>query len=251
MTVTPGGSRSACTGKRQRPLPTGFWLGTVSALARHVLLTVPWATLLAGCATGTVLVAVLGETSRTPLDQDTVRLTFLPVVAALAFVARSPSPVLAETAPLPTWIIPAAQTLLAVPAVAITCLIQLLIMTTTIPAGAGHPPAIYPLIAQLTGWCAIGVAVAAACGRSRYSDLGGAVAAPLALAAIALTWVTPGLKDALALPPATPQTATIAWYILANGALAIAVAGMRDGWHRYTRPCSRLAHQKLSWPRLE
>jgi hypothetical protein len=187
--------------------------------------------LLAGCATGTVLLAVLGQTSRTPLDQGTVRLTFLPAVAALAFAPRAPSQALAQTAPLPAWVTPAAQMVLAVPGVAITCWIQLMIMTSTIPAG-GHPPAIYPLIAQLTGWCAIGVAVAVACDRSRYSDLGGAVAAPLALAAIALAWVTPGLKDALAFPPATPQTATIAWYILATVALASAVAGMRDRWHR-------------------
>jgi hypothetical protein len=202
-----------------------------------VFLTVPWATLLAGCATGTVLLAVLGQTSRTPLDQDTVRITFLPAVVALAFVPRPPSQALAETAPLPTWVTPAAQTLLAVPPVAITCWVQLMIMTTSIPVRAAHPPAIYPLIAQLTGWCAIGVAVAAACGRSRYADLSGALAAPLALAAIALAWVTPGLKDALAFPPATSQTATIAWYIVATSALAIAVAGMRDGWHRYTRAC--------------
>ena len=125
-----------------------------------------------------------------------------------------------------------------------------MIMTTTMPAGAGHPAAIYQLVAQFTGWCAIGVAVATACDRSRYSDLGGAVAGPLTLVAIALTWVTPGLKDALALPPATPETATIAWYILATGALALAVVGMRDRWHRYTRPCPRFrVTRRLTWPR--
>jgi hypothetical protein len=226
-------------GKGQDPRPAGFWPGALSALARHLVLSVPWATLLAGCATGTGLLAVLGVTSRTPLDQGTVRLTFLPAVAAMAFVPRSPSPALAGTAPLPAWVIPAAQTLLAVPVLAITCWAQLMIMTTTVPAGAGHPAAIYPLIAQFTGWCAIGVAVATACDRSRYYDLGGAIAAPLALAAIALAWVTPGLKDVFSLPPATAQTATIAWYILATSALALAVVAMRDRWHRYTRPCPR------------
>jgi hypothetical protein len=229
------GTDERCARKRQRPRPTGFWPGTASALARHLLLTVPWATLLAGCATGTVLLAVLGGTSGTPLDEGTVRLTLLPAVAALVFVPRTPSQALAQTTPLPAWVAPAAQTLMAVPAVAITLLAQLMIMTRTIPAGRGHPPAIYPLVAQLTGWCAIGVAVAAVSDRSRYSDLGGAVAAPAALGAIALAWVTPGLKDALAVPPATAQTATVAWYILAAGALGIAVAGMRDGWHRCTR----------------
>jgi hypothetical protein len=231
----PGTASTDMTGagERQRPRPAWFWLRTVPALARHVLQTVPWATLLAGCAAGTVLLGLLGETSRTPLDQGTVRLTFLPVVAAVAFVPRVPSHALTGTAPLPGWVTSAAQTFLAVPVVAITCWIQLVIMTTTLPPGAGHPPAIYPLIAQLTGWCAIGVAAAAACDRSRYSDLGGAVAAPLALGAIAVAWVTPGLKDALALPPAAPQTATIAWYGVTTAAFAVTVAGMRDRWHRY------------------
>ena len=87
-------------GKGQ-PRPAGFWPGALSALTRHLLLSVPWATLLAGCATGTVLLAVLGVTSRTPLDEGTVRLTFLPAVAAMAFVPRNPSPALAGTAPLP------------------------------------------------------------------------------------------------------------------------------------------------------
>lgn len=220
-------------GSRERPRPAGFWPGTASALSRHLLVSVPWATLLAGCATGTVLLALLGATSRTALDQGTVRLTFLPAVAAVAFVPRTPSPALAGAVPLPAWVPAATLTLLAVPAMAITCWAQLMIMASTVPVGAGHPPAIYPLVAQFSGWCAIGVAIAAVCDRTRYSDLGGAIAAPLALGAIALAWVTPGLKDALALPPATPRTATIAWSILATGALAIAAAGMRDRWHRY------------------
>ena len=192
--------------------------------------------MLAGCVTGTALLALLGETSHTPLDQDAVRITFLPAIVALAFVPRTPFQALNQTAPLPGWVTPAAQTLLAAPVVAITCWAQLLIMARTIPAGAGHPPAIYPLIAQLAGWSTLGVAAAAVCNRSRYSDLGGAIAAPVTLAAIALAWVTPGLKDALAFPPATPQTAAIAWYSLATGALAVTLAGMRDRWYRYTRP---------------
>ena len=231
-------------GASERQHPRHVAPRALSALARHVSLTVPWATLLAGCATGTVVLATLGMTSRTPLDQGTVRLTFLPTVVALAFVVRTPTRALAQAAPVPTWVAPAAQTLLAAPAVAITCWAQLLIMASTFPAHAGHPPAIYPLVAELTGWCAIGVAVAAACDRSRYSDLGGAIAGPLALVAIVVASVTPCLKDLLAFPPAMPETATIAWYIFATGALAVAVAAMRDRWHRYgwprARPCTAM-----------
>jgi hypothetical protein len=218
---------------RDPPRPSRFWPHTVSALARHVLRTVPWATLLAGSATGTALLAVLDETSRTPLGQGSVRLTFLPAVAALAFVPRTHTQALAQAAPLPTWVIPAAQSFLAIPVVAVTCWAQLLIMTSTIPASVGHAPAVYPLVAQFTGWCAIAVAAAAVCERSRYSDLGGAVAAPVTLVVVALAWVTPGLKDGLALPLAAPVTATIAWCSVATGALAVTIAGMRDRWHRH------------------
>ena len=223
--------------ERRHRYPVGA--GTLAALARHVSLTLPWATLLAGCATGTVVLAVLALTSRTPLDQGTVRLTFLPAVASLAFVVRTPSQVLAQAAPLPAWVPPAVRTLLAVPAVAITGWAQLLIMASTFPTGAGRPPAIYPLVAQLTGWCAIVVAIAAICDRSRYSDVGGAMAGPLALVVIALAWVGPGLKDLLAFPPAAPKTAAIAWYTFATGALVVAVAAMRDPWRRYRLPRAR------------
>jgi hypothetical protein len=233
ITITRMGPTDGARPHRRAPR---FWPRALLALAPHVLRTVPWATLLAACSIGTVLLALLAQTSHTPLDQDTVRLSFLPAVAALAFVPRPPSQALAGTAPVPGWVIPAAQTLLAVPVIAITCWAQLVIMTSTVPAGAGHPPAIYPLVAQFTGWSTLGVAAAAVCSRSRYSDLGGAIAAPVALVAIALAWVTPGVKDALAVPPATPETATIAWCSLAAGALALAAAGMRDRWHRYTRP---------------
>ena len=77
------------------------------------------------------------------------------------------------------------------------------------------------------------MAAAAVCDRSRYSDLGGAVAAPVALLLAALAWVTPGVKDGLAVPPAAPATATIAWYGVAIVAVAVGIVGMRDRWRRY------------------
>ena len=87
---------------------------------------------------------------------------------------------------------PAGHVLLAAPVLAVTCWAQLRIMAHTIPPHAlGHPPAVYPLIAQLTGWCAVTVAAAACVDRSRYADLGGAIAAPVSFAAIALAWYAP------------------------------------------------------------
>jgi hypothetical protein len=68
----------------------------------------------------------------------------------------------------------------AAPVLAITCWVQLRIMAHTIPAHAvSHLPAVFPVIAQLTGWCAVTVAAAACTDRSRYADLGGAAAAPV------------------------------------------------------------------------
>jgi hypothetical protein len=106
----------------------------------------------------------------------------------------------------------------------------------TIPSRAlGHPPAVYPVLAQLTGWCLLAVAAAACVDRSRYADLGGAVAAPASFAAIALAWYAPVSSRFLVEPPATAHGVTIAWSAIATAALALSCAAMRDPWHRYAR----------------
>jgi hypothetical protein len=102
-----------------------------------------------------------------------------------------------------------------------------------------HLPAVYPLLAQLTGWCALAVAAAACCDRSRYADLGGAVAAPVSLAIIALAWYSPGINRLLVTPPATARAATLAWYAITAAALALTCVAMRDRWQRYTRVLHR------------
>ena len=155
----------------------------------------PWATLLTGCLAGTVFLAILAHVagaSGWPLDQGSVRLAFLPAIAALAFVPRAPFRPLTQATPVPAWVAPAGHLLLAAPILAVTCWAQLRIMAHTVPPHAlGHPPAVYPLIAQLTGWCAVTVAAAACVDRSRYADLGGAIAVPVSFAAIALAWYAP------------------------------------------------------------
>jgi hypothetical protein len=208
-------------------------------VARHAIMTTPWPTLTAGCLTGTAVLALLAYfagTSHTPLNQTTVRLTLLPAVAALIFVPHTPLRPLAQTTPLPTSIPSATQVILAVPVLVFTSWVQLVIMAHTHPTIARHHlAAIYPLIAQLTGWAAIALAIAAGCDRSRYADLTGAIAAPITLAVIAFCWFTPGVEDLLVTGPATPRTATAAWYSIAAASLAITVAALRDTWHRYTR----------------
>jgi hypothetical protein len=208
-------------------------------VARHASTTTPWATLTAGCAAGTAVLALLAYfagTSHAPLDQTTVRLTLLPAIAALTFVPHTPLRPLTQTAPLPTSIASATQIVLALPALVVTSWVQLVIMAHTHPAVARHHlAAIYPLIAQLIGWAAIALAIAACCDRTRYADLTGAIAAPITLAVIAFAWFTPGVKDLLVTGPATPRTATIAWYSITAASLAITAAALRDTWHRYTR----------------
>jgi hypothetical protein len=103
------------------------------------------------------------------------------------------------------------------------------------PHTVGHPPAAYPVIAQFAGWCAITVAGAACVDRSRYADLGGAVAAPVSFAAIALAWYAPVTSRILTGPPATALGVTTAWYAIAAAALTLTCTAMADRWHRYSR----------------
>ena len=223
-------------------------LRALPLLARPITQTMPWVTLLAGCLAGTAYLAILAHVAKTSgwlLDQGNVRLAFLPAVAALAFVSRVPFRSLTQATPVPAWVAPAGHLLLAAPILAVTCWAQLRIMAHTIPPHIlGHPPAVYPLIAQLTGWCAVTVAAAACAGRSRYADLGGAIAAPISFGAIALAWYAPITSRFLAEPPATPHGVTIAWYAVASAALALTCVAMRDQWHRYSRLLRRLLRHR-------
>ena len=215
---------------RLRPLPP---------LGRHITATMPWITLLTSCLAGTAFLTVLARvtgTSHPMLDQGTVRLTFLPAIAALAFVPRTPIRPLAQTLPVPAWVSTAGHLVLAAPVLAVTCWAQLVIAAhTTPPRAVGHPPAVYPVIAQLAAWCAITVAAAACVDRSRYADLGGAIAAPAGFAAIALAWYSPVTRTIVTGPPTAAHGVTTAWSVIAAGALGLAGAAMRDRWHRYSR----------------
>ncbi len=94
-------------GRRRR-----FWTHAAPGLARHILVTMPWATLVAGCASGTLVLALMAHfAGHSPLNQDNVRLTFLPAVGALAFVPHVQFRPVIQTAPIPTWIAPAGQVL--------------------------------------------------------------------------------------------------------------------------------------------
>lgn len=220
------------------------WLRVLPLLAKPIAQTMPWVTLLAGCLAGTVYLVILAclDATSEPLDQGNLRLAFLPAIAALTFVPRVPFRPLTQSTPVPAWVVPVGHLLLAAPILGVTCIAQLRIIASTIPPHTlGRPPAVYPLIAQLTGWCAVAVAAAACAGRSGYADLGGAVAAPVSFAAIAFAWYAPIISRFVAEPPATPRGVTIAWYAVATAASALTCVAMRDQWHRYTRSLHRLS----------
>jgi len=231
----PAAGRAARHARRRRL----SWFRALPVLARPIAWTMPWVTLISGCLAGTAFLAVMAhvaDTSHSPLGAGTVRLAFLPAVAALAFVLRAPFRPVTQATPVPDWVAPAGHILLAAPVLAVTCWAQLRIMAHTVPPRTlSHLPAIYPVIAQLTGWCAVAVAAAACVDRSRYADLGGAIAVPVSFAAIALGWYSPVTSRFLIQPPATAHGVTVAWYAIAAAASALTGAAMRDRWHRYTR----------------
>jgi hypothetical protein len=235
------GGRAAATGHPARLAGRRrlSWLRALPLAARYITRTMPWMTLIAGCLAGIVLVAALAhvaDTSRWSLDQGIIRLTFLPAIAGLAFAVRDPFRPLTRVTPVPAWVTPAGHLVLAVPILAATCWVQLRIAARTVtPQALAHAPAVYPLIAQLTGWSAIVVAAAACAGRSRYADLGGTVGVLAGFVLIALAWYVPAGGRHLADPPATARAVTVAWYAIAAVALVVTGAAMRDRWHRYSR----------------
>jgi hypothetical protein len=221
------------------------WLRTVHLLARPITRTMPWVTLIVGCLAGTVFLAILApvaDGAHWSLGEADVRLALLPAIAALAFVVRDPFRPLTQATPVPARVGPAARILVAAPVLAMTCWAQLRIMSHTISGRALHDQlAVYPLIAQFTGWCLVTVAAAAWVDRSRYADLGGALAGPVSLAVIGIVWYAPVSARLLVGPPATAHGVTVAWYAVACAGLVLSCLAMRDRWHRYGRTLHQLS----------
>jgi hypothetical protein len=212
-------------------------LRAVPGLVPHIVRATPWVTLIVGCVSGTAFLALLAHVAHnSPISQGTVRVTFLPAVAALAFALHIQFRPLVQTTPVPTWIAATGQTLLALPLLALTCWGQLRLMASTYPAGStGRLPAVYPLVAQLAGWSALTIAIAACVERSRYAALSGAIAVPISFALVAITTFTPHIDRHLLVPPADPRAAAIDWYAIAAAAIVVTGLAIRDHWHRYSR----------------
>jgi hypothetical protein len=227
------------------------WLRALPLLALPIARTMPWVPLIIGCLAGAGYLAVMAhvaDASHWLLGPVYAHEAFIPAVAGLAFVVRAPFRPLTQVTPVPGWIAPVGHLLLAAPILAATCWAQLRIEAHNAAAPsvatltAGSPPTVYPLIAQLTAWCAVAVAAAACVDRSRYADLGGAMAVPVTAVTIALAWFVPVTHKVLAEPPATARGVTAAWYVIAAAALALTCAEVRDGWHRYKLKPRRRQH---------
>jgi hypothetical protein len=217
------------------------WLRTLPLLPRYVTRTMPWVTLVGGCLVSVALFALLVQVVHHDqasfwLDQGTIRLSLLPAVAALAFIPYLPFRPLTRVTPVPSWVTPAGHLLLAAPFLAVTVLAQLRIMAPAIPPHGSHDPEepFYALLAQLIGWFAITVGAAACVARSRFADLGGAIAAPVTFAVIAFAWYLPVTEKFLVHPTATAPSVARGWYGITAVALLLTVAALRDPWHRYS-----------------
>jgi hypothetical protein len=238
--IPHAGGPPLAAGGEQSPPARGrlAWLGALPLLARPITRTMPWVTLIIGCLAGLTYLAALAhaaDTAHWSLTEGYVRFAFVPAIAALAFVVRAPLRPLTQTTPVPLWVAPVGYLVLAAPVLAVTCWAELRIVAHTVPRHADYA-AVYPLIAQLTGWCMVTVAAAAWADRSRYADLGGVIAALVSFAAVALVWYLPATARFLVDPPATQQHVTIAWYAISAAGLALTCMAMRDQWHRYARP---------------
>jgi hypothetical protein len=205
----------------------------VLLMSRHLVRTMPWGVLLAGCigSVGAVLVLDYTSSSSLPLDANQVRLTSLPAIAALCFVPHVHFRPVIQTVPVPSWLAAAGQTLFSAPLLAATCAADLQVMTAR-DAVLVHAPAVYPLVAQFTGWAAIAVLTATWCDRTRFAALNGALAAPATIALITLAWTEPHLRRVLITPGARPHTAAAVWYAITAFAFVGAWAASRDPWHR-------------------
>lgn len=204
--------------------------------------------LLAGCAVGlciSLAAHLLGHPFQQPASITlTVRAAFVPVVADVAFLASGPHRALAASLPAPTWLITAAHLLIALPLLVLTAWIQLSLGAADLSAalrfqGAAAAPLPWTALgSELAAWLAVALAAAALVARTRWSDLGGAIAAPAALAFLALLALAPAhlFPTAFTAESRSQHSAWLhaEWGWWALGVIAALVLGWasRDPWLR-------------------
>lgn len=195
----------------------------------HLAATMPWGTLLGGCAIGLAASAVANRFAGPAPDSAGVtavlQAAFVPLALVAAFLAADPHRRLVAALPAPAWLTAATHTALALPVLAVTAVLQLRLAAAELAAGQRYTPvpAHLPrsaLWAELAAAAAIALAIASVVARTRWHELGGAIAAPVSLAVIAAM---------------NAAWADVTWRLLLVGALAVATAAwaQRDPWLRW------------------
>lgn len=229
----------------------------------HLARTIPWGALVAGCGVGlgiSLAAYGLAHPFQEPVNVIliTVRAGFVPLAAAVAFVATDPYRNLTPALPAPAWLSTAAHVVIALPALALTACVQFVLAAAQLKIdlrsqglATEHLPWA-ALSGELTAWSAITLAAAAVVARTRWNDLGGAIAAPAALAFVAFLAVMP-----LHLFPAslTGSTSSVraawlrsgwSWWALGLLATVVTCWASRDPWSRLRSAPLRLGEARRS-----
>ena len=249
---------------RARSAKLGF-----AAATPHLARTMPWGALLGGCAAG-LAVSLAAYQFAHPFQAPTsitltVRAGFVPLVAAIGFLASDPHRNLTAALPAPAWLTTATHLVIALPALSLTTWIQLELAAAELrialrPQGTTAHLPWWSLTAELAAWSAIALAAAGLAGRTRWHDLDGAIAVPATLAFIALLAATPLHMFPSAFTGLTPSQhsawveAEWRWPVVGVLAALIACWAHRDPWLRlgsgryrrtgYARPAR--AHRRRS-----
>lgn len=190
----------------------------------------PWPALLGGCLTAVAVSAAGGLLTRAlqspGADLLTGRASIAALLAGVSFLGAEPQRALLATLPVRGRVTTALRAALGLPAVALAAwyVIARTDAEVRIALGAGGAGQAAPLPAALAFEAAAGLALAfalaCAVSRTRWADLGGIVAAPAALAAVAAL--------AVAAPSLFPVPA------------AGATAGRQPGWPTADAMCGAL-----------
>jgi hypothetical protein len=187
-------SRSSRSPGRHAPAPS---LLSLRPAVGHAVLTVPWTTVLSACIAGLAISVIssqlLNPLRSTPGTLIVSHIAAIPLAGAAAFLAFSPDKNLMTTLPAPSWLPLAIRLASALPVIVLTAVIQYELVNVELTAGAKAAPAQAPWPAQFgefVAWLAIATATAAAVDRTRWRELGGAAAAPVAFALIGVLAAT-------------------------------------------------------------
>lgn len=215
--------------------------------APHLARTMPWPVLLAGCAVGLSISLVEHLFARPSQSPTTiiivVRVAFVPLVAASAFLTSDPlDHDLATALPAPAWLSTVMSVIFALPILGLSAWLQLALTASALrisePATA-HLPWL-SLVVELGAWSVFAIAAATSISRTRWNELAGAIAVPVALAFVGVLAFAP-----LRLLPAAPSPTGLAspehaawlrsdwsWCALGLAAALVTLFAGRDRWRR-------------------